>query len=196
MILYAQPLSKETSMKCGFIGGTILLVSSMLAAQSTTKSADPSARQPASASLPVSASASTCPVSLHALQGSGTGLLAVSKAESTSGPAQHIHLILSNGNTSRPVSGKVVVRGLAGKSQLLQTQSSEAERFDLIRSLDIPFTPQGEREVAADLTLAGFTSVSSIHLESIDYADGSTWKIASGQVCRVVPDPIMLVAGR
>lgn len=177
-------------MKRAYTGGLILLISSVLAAQTTA------AAKSASANHAATTSASSCPVSLHALQGTGSGLMAVRNAEPTPGPLQRIHLVLGNGNTSRPVTAKVMVRGLSDKSQTLPAQSSDAERFDQTRTLYVTFTPENEKEVAADLTLPGFTSVSSIHIESIDYADGSTWKVASGQVCRVVPDPLMLVADR
>jgi len=170
---------------------SILLSSSLLlVAQSTTQTAPPGPTPTEDPSL------SSCPVSLHALQGSGNGLLAVRNAQPTSVPLQHIHLILGARNTTRPVSGQIVVHGLSGKSQTIPTQLSNAERFDQTRNLNVTFTAQNDNEVAVNLSLPGFTSISSIHLQSIDYSDGSTWKIASGQICRVVPDPLMLVANQ
>jgi hypothetical protein len=184
-------------MKSTLLSGSILLVSSLLAAQTAPQAATPSATRLAPATLPAAAPASSCPVSLHALQGTGSGLLAVRNADPVPGPLQHIHLVLGNGNASRPVTAKIIVRGLSDKSRtLLSTQLSNAERFDNTRTLYVTFTPENGNDVAADLALPGFTSVSSIRLESIGYADGSTWKIATGQVCRVVPDPLMLVADR
>jgi len=181
-----------------YIGGTILLLSSLLAAQSPSQAPGSPAIQAASTSLPVTVSITSCPVALHALQGSGSGLLAVRNTEPIPGPAQHIRLILipTTGNASRPVSGRVTVHGLSGKNRtLLPTQLSNAERFDKTRTLNVTFTPQENKEVATELTLSGFTSVSSIRLESLDYADGSTWKVANGLACQVAPDPMMLIAG-
>lgn len=178
-------------MRRAFIGGSILLLTSMLVAQTAPTS------QPSSTSLAISPSASSCPVSLQALQGAGSGLIMVRDAKPAPGASQRIHLILSSGSASRPVSGKVVVRGLSGKNnQAVPTQLSDEERFDQSRMLHVTFTPEGNKDGAADLMLPGFTSVGSIHLESIHYDDGSTRQIASGQVCRVAPDPLMLVAGR
>jgi hypothetical protein len=175
-------------MKRAIVAGSILLISSILAAQS----ADPV--RSSSAILSVAPTASSCPVNLHALQGAGSGMVAVRNAEPKSGPAQHIHLVLNNGNAPRPETGKIVVRGLSDKGQTVPTQLSDSERFDQTRALYVTFIPENEKDVAVDLKLPGFTSVSSIHLESIQYADGSTWKIAGGHVCRVTPDPMMLVA--
>jgi len=177
-------------MSRAFLAVSILLSSSLLVAQSATKTAAPGPTPANDKSL------SSCPVSLRALQGSGGGLLATHSAQPASVPLQHIHLILSTANSSRPVTGQILVRGLSGKSQTIPTQLSNAERFDQTRNLNVSFTVQADDEVAVDLSLPGFTSISSIHLQSIDYADGSTWKIASGQVCRVVPDPLMLVANQ
>lgn len=182
-------------MKSIFLSGSILLVSSLLTAQTTPQAASPSTTRLAPAAFPAAAPASSCPVSLHALQGTGSGLLAVRNADPLPGPSQHIHLVLGDGNASRPVTAKILVHGLSDKSRSLPAQLSSGERFDNTRTLYVTFTPENDKEVAADLALPGFTSISSIRLESIDYADGSTWKVATGQVCRVVPDPLMLVAG-
>jgi hypothetical protein len=40
------------------------------------------------------------------------------------------------------------------------------------------------------------TAVAAIDLNSASFADGSAWKIADGSVCRVFPDPMMLVENR
>ena len=54
----------------------------------------------------------------------------------------------------------------------------------------------GNGGVTAQLTLPGFAGVSSIALDSVTYSDGSTWKMEAKSGCRVVPDPLLLVAGR
>jgi len=48
----------------------------------------------------------------------------------------------------------------------------------------------------ADLWLPGFTSVTSIELMEVTYADGSAWKISGSNVCRVQPNPLMLITER
>jgi len=174
-------------MKRAFTIGSVLLISSLLAAQTTPAKST-------SASLSAATAASSCPVGLHALQGTGSGLMAVRNADPTPGPMQRIHLVLSKTSTSRPETAKIVVRGLSDKSQTLLTQLTDGERFDQTRTLYVTFTPESDTEVAADLMLPGFTSVSSIQLESIQYDDGSTWRISIGHVCRVTPDRLMLIA--
>ena len=141
------------------------------------------------------APASSCPVTLHALQGTGGGLVAVRNAKPISGPSQKIHLVLSN-TPAQVESAKVVVRGLSGKNQVMRTLSNDAGKFDAIKTIDVRFFSEDDKDVAADLILPGFTSVTSVELHSIRYGDGSTWTFAGRQACHVAPDPLMLVAGR
>jgi hypothetical protein len=126
----------------------------------------------------------------------GTGLVAVRDAKPTPGPSQRIRLVLSDATATHVVSAKVIVRGLSGRNHLLHTQLTRRESSDAAKSLDVQFAREDDNTVAAELLLPGFTSVSSVELESIRYDDGSIWAVAPNQACRVAPDPLMLVAGR
>ena len=55
---------------------------------------------------------------------------------------------------------------------------------------------ESDGSLFADLAFAGFTSVRSIKLESIDYADGSTMDLSQHRTCTVTPDLLMLTANR
>jgi hypothetical protein len=184
-------------MKRALIGGTILLLSSVLLAQNATQG---DAARSTQLSLDHQAvrsdRTSACPVSLHALQGSESGLVAVRDAKPSPGPSQRIHLILSDTLPDHALSVRVQVRGLSSKSQRMQTVMTSSDRTDLSRVLEVRLVRENENEVAAELLLPGFTSVRSLQLESIAYTDGSRWTLAAGQSCSVVPDPLMLVAGR
>jgi hypothetical protein len=147
----------------------------------------------------------TCPVSMHALQGTGTGLLAVHGDQRAAGFAQRIHLILTNPMSAEIAAAKVKVFGLSSKNRVEQASANQngtldlrnqKGSFDLTRTLDVAFTPEGEKDVAADLVLPGFTSVGFIQLESLTYKGGSTWAVAGRQACRVAPDPLVLIADR
>jgi hypothetical protein len=145
----------------------------------------------------------TCPVSMHALQGSGTGLVEVRGDLPVTGFSQRIHLILTNPRPAKIAAAKVKVFGLSGKNRIEQASTNQSgtldlrnqkDSFDLTRTLDVAFTSEREKDVATDLILPGFTTVRSIQLESLTYKDGSTWTFAGRQACYVVPDLIMLVA--
>ena len=60
-------------------------------------------------------------------------------------------------------------------------------------NLTVALAEWGEPGVSGDFRLPGFVSADRIDLQSITYEDGSTWKLAGKESCRVAPDPIMLV---
>jgi hypothetical protein len=150
--------------------------------------------------------ASTCPVAMHASQSIGKNLLAVrGNQQHVDVMAQRIHLILSNFKSPNPkptiASAKVTVRGLSSKGRTIQTLSiqpgsTQPGTSDLTRALDVTFSPDTENSVSADLLLPGFTSVKSIELNTVTYADGSNWKVSAQAACRVAPDPVMLISNR
>jgi hypothetical protein len=138
----------------------------------------------------------TCPVSMHALQGSGSVLVAVRDGKPPEGPAQRIHLILTGSTAARIVGAKVLVRGQTGKARITQAAPRANEDSNLSRTLHVAFGPEEANSVAVDLLLPGFTTVRSIELQSLTYRDGSTWAVAGEQACHVAPDPLMLVDSR
>jgi hypothetical protein len=170
----------------------LLLASTTALAQGASNPARQHA-QPSVQTFSVSASTSSCPVSLHALQGTGGGLIAVHGTQPIPGPSQHIHLVLGDAR-STVVSAKVVVRGLSGKNHILET--ADNSRSDLTKTLDVRFFSEEDSKSAADLILPGFTTVQSVELQSIRYQDGSTWIFADREACHVAPDPLMLVGSR
>jgi hypothetical protein len=137
-----------------------------------------------------------CPVGMHAKQGSGGGLAAVRNARPGDGPSQRIHLVLARRHSQQITGARVLVRGLSGKDRTVRSISMEDIVPDRGQMLDVTFTPDNSVEASADLVLPGFTSIQSIELQSITYADGSTWKMANQNTCTVAPDPMMLIAGR
>lgn len=145
---------------------------------------------------------SACPVSMTAKQGGLTEMIKTGQKppepqqyEPMPKPSQRIHLILSGSGKGKQVtSATVTARGLSARGRMDRTASGGAS--DLRRTLDVTFTADEDNTVSAYVDLPAFTSVSSLQLESITYSDGSTWKVPDGRVCRVTPDPVMLIAGR
>jgi hypothetical protein len=117
------------------------------------------------------------------------------------GPFQRIRLVLDRtGLPARITAATVTVRGTNGKSRMVNTsqfqmQPQTASPY-ISSTLNVVFLPGGDQAEFTDLELPGFTSVKSIRLDSIQYADGSIWTPADGRSCRVEPDPLMLVSSR
>lgn len=144
-----------------------------------------------------------CPVSMHAQHGAGGGVLVTRQSQSESRsqqsrprqPSQDIHLILGAFKDSiQVVAAKVTVRGTNGKGHAVPATLTPGGAPDETKTLDLRFDTAGNGESAADLMLAGFTSVQSITLDSLTFADGSIWTPSSNSSCRTAPDPFMLIS--
>jgi hypothetical protein len=137
-----------------------------------------------------------CPVSMHAQQRAGGDVL-VTRDSQRHPLAQRIHLILGDfENPARVVAAKVTVRGTNGKPTAIPTSLRKGGAGEATKTLDLRFDVAENGEASTDMSLAGFTSVSSIRLDSLTFADGAIWVPASGQTCRTAPDPFMLVSSR
>lgn len=137
-----------------------------------------------------------CPIGMHASQGVWDHTIRVreGKQERSFQPfGQRILLSLMVTGPSPIVSATVKVRGLTGKNRMLQTESFGNVSSDGARIMRITFVQKPDG-VSSDLYVPGFTSVSSIELLEVAYGDGRVWKIGGSSVCRVTPDPMMLIA--
>jgi hypothetical protein len=169
-------------------GIALLLSGSLtLAAQSISGRVDPHTLQAG----PVS----RCPVSMHASQDIWSHTMAVQKGLDEKF-GQRIALTLRDSHASHIASATVHVQGLTGKNHVLQIQTGMAQSGDSGRTLKVSFEEQSDGSVSGDLWISGFTSIASIQLLEATYADGSTWKISGSNVCRVQPDPMMLISNR
>jgi hypothetical protein len=140
---------------------------------------------------------------MHAQHGTGGGVLVTRQSQSGSRsqqsaphqPSQNIHLTLGAFKDSiQVVAAKVTVRGTNGKGHAVPTALTPGGSTDETRTLDLRFDTAGNGESAADLMLTGFTSVQSISLDSLTFADGSIWTPSSNDSCRTAPDPFMLIS--
>jgi len=136
---------------------------------------------------------SVCPVSLHAQHGAGGDLLRVNR-HSHSGLGQAVHLILTSPDSRTIVEAKVMVYGLSGKNRLTPALSNQDDS-DATYPLVVKFTAGDKKSASSDLWVPGMTATLSVDLESVTFADGSTWKLQDGKTCRTPVDPLMLVSG-
>jgi hypothetical protein len=132
---------------------------------------------------------STCPVSLRAQQRAAGDVREVDNSR-PKGIAQLLHLAFTNADPRAIKSVTVTVHGLSGKSHIVQTLST-SDSTDAARTLDVMLAAESGREVAADLWVPGLSAVRTISLESISYADGSTWKLAGESGCSTLIDGFM-----
>lgn len=169
----------------------LLLTSLTLAAQNGDKAATPTQLRIIQTTIPAA-----CPISMSAQQGVWDHTIKVRQGEQPHPPqpfGQRIFLTLADAHPARIVSAIVAVHGTTGKNHMLQAVDS-ASGSNATRTLTAAFTKQADNSVSADIYLPGFTSVTSLELQQVSYADGSTWKLSNANVCSVTPDPMMLIA--
>jgi hypothetical protein len=158
----------------------------------TTQQASPEQVQRAAADL----LANSCPVALHARQSSAAFRREVTSAGADPrGLAQHLHLTAASPQGRQIVAANVTVRGFADKARTLATSPAH-DGADSAKTMDVKFPNQPGREAAADVTVPGLSGVTTIELNSVTYADGSTWKLTGGSVCRSPIDGFMLIGNR
>lgn len=138
---------------------------------------------------------SGCPVSMRAEQRSSANMMTVRSARDSrsQGVAQRIHLTL--GDASKPatvVAATVTVRGTSAKSRVVPALQGSPYA---VKTLHLVFA--GDKAGAnADLLLEGFTSVTSIRIDSLTFADGAMWLPSRASSCLAEPDPLMLIVSR
>lgn len=160
--------------------------------------ADPAGPSPSQAFTILNPTGPSCPVTMraeHRSNGSvmtaGTGLV--------SGIGQRIHLVFGEtGVPARVTAARVTVRGTNGQWRVTTATGRQTQQGSpyISRTLNAVFTEDRDDTESTELDLPGFTSVKSIRLDSVTYADGSTWTAPDGGGCRVEPDPLMLVSSR
>jgi hypothetical protein len=140
---------------------------------------------------------SGCPIGMVANQGVWDHTIKVRQGEqerSVQPFGQRIFLTLADSHPAPIIAARVKVHGLTGKNHMLETLSSVNGEGDAVKTMRITFTKNPSGPVSGDLYIPGFTSVSSIELLEVSYDDGKIWRIGGSSVCRVTPDPMMLIA--
>jgi hypothetical protein len=145
-----------------------------------------------------------CPVGLDASHRSGLPLASFAEGEKQQGPRtnapsgqtrlryQQLHLTFNNPSKREIVSTQITVRGLRGKDRSMELSNSSSP--DLAKTVEVAIDVKGNGSASKDLSLSQFTAITSIELNSITYADDSTWQASSPGACSVTPDLFMLVA--
>jgi hypothetical protein len=138
-----------------------------------------------------------CPVSMQAQHRSNPSLM--NARDAAHEPlAQRIHLTVSSATYSSGIlSIKVTVRGTTAKARALLVSTFGANPSDAAMTFDLRANQANADQasaVASDLLLRGFTSVQTVDLESVTYADGSSWVASATRSCSIEPDNLMLVS--
>jgi hypothetical protein len=131
----------------------------------------------------------SCPVGVEMRH--GESFLAQRVAKDPERPFQRVHLTFRNPSIWKIVEVRFTVYGYTNRLRTFTLVSAEP---DASRKITLPIEIEAKGEGTHELTLPGFSALSSLELDSLRYADGSTWKGAKGHACVVYPGAMMLVS--
>lgn len=149
--------------------------------------------------LPPAPDPAACPVSMEARQGIWDRTMKIREGDKDrvlQPFGQRISLNLKDSHSARILTAIVRVHGLNGKNRMLPTPAEVGQKWNAVKTLTVNFAGENDGSFSADLWIGGFTSVSSVELLQVSYADGSGWRVSKSNLCRVTPDPIMLISNR
>jgi hypothetical protein len=133
--------------------------------------------------------ATGCPVGFYA--GHSDSLTQLRADEAIRGVSQSLNVRMDNSSPRDIVSAQITVHGLSQRSRLTP---AEGVRSDLTKHIELNLAVDAGKHSAKDVRIYGFTSIQRIDLDSLTYADGTTWTASDGHHCSVVPNGLMLVA--
>jgi hypothetical protein len=136
-----------------------------------------------------------CPVSMQAQHLAGMGMMQA-RDQYPKGIGQRLTLTLTGRDSRQIASATVAVHGLNGKSRVTEALSTRNPSSDAIATLVVPFAGTAGETASARIWVPGMTAVQTIDLKSVTYADGGTLSLDGIAACRIVPDPLMLIAGQ
>jgi hypothetical protein len=90
----------------------------------------------------------------------------------------------------------LVVHGYDGSLQMMPADGARRNSHSLSKRIDLNISVIGGRNSNTELTMRQFGTVSRIDVESIEFADGTSWKSSEPGACSFAPDLYMLVSSR
>jgi hypothetical protein len=147
---------------------------------------------------------SGCPVSLRAEhKADGTMVQAGDQTRGThpkghAGIGQWLHLTLANPKGKKVTAALITVFGFSDKARMTQTSGNgaDARRTITVPFSTVPLSGAAPATAEADVWVPYMTAVQSIEIHSVTFDDGAVWSFAGKAGCHIMPDPLMLIAGR
>ena len=132
-----------------------------------------------------------CPIGLTAQQDSNQALLAARAHPDA--PAQLLRLTIQNKRLPRIVEAEINIHGTSPKSRVV---GNDPHPEDTVKHVTLKSSVRGDQSVIETVTAEDLTSVASIEVKELRYADGTVWHVSTAAQCIANPDGVMLVAGK
>lgn len=137
-----------------------------------------------------------CPVEMRLNQSVSSSVRQAENGQSRTVFRTRLHLVLS-----RSPRAEIFLPGLKSAAITVHGYNGKP-RFELIAPGDAPeakafkvqFVAADSNEASSDFVVAGLASASWLDINSLSFANGTTWEPAKGQSCIVSPSLVMLIA--
>lgn len=111
---------------------------------------------------------------------------------------QSIDLSIKNTRTQRIVAADLEIHGTSKHNRVIPAKDAmltSEPAADATRSVHLVSSVPADQSRTNTVSVKDLTSVTWINVIELRYADGSTWHADRGAECRVIPNPMMLIAG-
>ena len=103
---------------------------------------------------------------------------------------QKIRFTMTNPSLPEIVKAQFTVHGYSNNQRAFRLADASSAP-DLTKTVTVVLDVKRNGQASSDLSLSRFTSVTSVDLDSLTYADGSTWQPASPGACSVALSMLM-----
>jgi hypothetical protein len=119
-------------------------------------------------------------------------------------PRQSLDFSMKNTRLERIVAADLEVHGTSTRKRILRADEATAANVmlsdrpaaDAVRHVHLVSSVPAEQSRTRVVSVDDLTSVGWISVIELRYADGSAWHAGPDRECRVMPDPITLIANK
>jgi hypothetical protein len=119
---------------------------------------------------------------------------AVPAEHAAQSPEQWFDLRMTNFLPHEIVNAEITVHGFGHNGGIIGLLLTPPP--NLAKTMDVALEVKGNSSASRELSFAHFSAIQTIDVNSVTYADGSTWHASSPGACSVAPSLIMLVSAQ
>jgi hypothetical protein len=140
---------------------------------------------------------SKCPVGLEVDRSSGLfeykNARAVPEGDVAPKTEQWFDLRMTNFLPHEIVNAQITAHGFSYKWRVIPVSAATP---DIWKTMDVALDVKGNGSASRELSFAHFSTIRTIDVNSVTYADGSTWHASSPGACSVAPSLFMRISAQ
>jgi hypothetical protein len=136
---------------------------------------------------------SQCPVGLEVEQNGSLLARAVPADDVDQRSSQRFDFKMTNFSPHDIVNAEITAHAFSSKWRVFSVPTPTP---DLAKTVDFAFNVKGNGSASRELSFAHFPPVRTFDVNSVTYADGSTWHASSPGMCSVAPNAAMRISAQ